>query len=478
MADPRGDATADPVRTAPFPAAWVGELVRSLGSASIGIWYLPDVSTDEMWWSQSLYDMTGYTPDELPARPQSCLSLAAAEDREGMTARLANLKSMQEGGSYDSEFRMRSKDGTLHWYRCLVSIVPNPLTRSAAAVGMMRRIDGDRLNTRSELNLIQRALDVVLESIGFPVVLVTAAGRILQANAAAGLVLGRPSSLLPGRPLCELFPERADAPEFERNIREVATSGRTKRTRIHQNGRCWQIDLAPLHDDRTDVTRVAVLAQDITSLQSEHEQLLERERELAATLVREVNHRIKNHLQAVVGLLRRAVARRAPVGETIDLAVTQVLAIATVHDLLSQHGPSRVTIRELADGILTLTRNSAAIPIRLEPGTDEEICLSPVVSVPVALALAELLTNAIKHTTPDPDARIAIRWTALDSKLAVEIVNQPATLAPDAERGRAYGGIALARGLLARLPATLTLTQVGPAVAARITFGAGAWTIR
>ena len=284
MADPQGDATAALVRTAPIPAAWFEELVRSSGSASIGIWNLPDVSTDEMWWSQSLYAMTGYTPAELPARPQSCLSLAAAEDREGKKARLANLKITQERGSYDSEFRMRSKDGTLHWYRCLVSVVPNPLTQRAAAFGLMRRIDHDRLITRSELNLLQRALDVVLESIGFPVVLVTATGRILQANAAAGLVAGRPSSLLPGQPLCEQFPQRADAAEFERIVREVATSGRTKRFRIQQNGRCWQIDLAPLHDDRTDVTRVAVLAQDITSLQREHEQLLERERELAATL--------------------------------------------------------------------------------------------------------------------------------------------------------------------------------------------------
>jgi PAS domain S-box-containing protein len=470
--------TSESASAESFPRDWVECLLQCFDDSSIGISYRPDLSSDHMWWSPSLYEMLGYTPAEIPPSRQGYLALVVQDDRAGVISHLAEVDRSSANHTYDAEFRMRSRDGGVHWYRTVVSVTQNRRTKRPCVLAIVRRIDRDVVIARAELTLIQGALNVVLDNIGYPVVLVSADGNILQANMAASSVMGCPCATLQGKLLCEVFPEATDARVLNEQIRAVAASGVAKQVRIQQRQRFWQVDFAPLRDGSSETTRVVVLAQDITSLQREHEQLLQRERELTETLVREVNHRIKNHLQGLVGLLRRAASQGHSVAETIELAVAQTMAIAAVHGLLAEPGTGQLSVDALIKAIVTSLQSETEIPIETEFATSAgPLNLRQEISVPVALTLSETLTNAIKHTPPHPDARVTVRLTSGDSDVMIEIANSPATLGADAARARSNGGLALARALLSRVPGTLALSQAGSSVVARLVLEAAACTI-
>lgn len=467
---PTAIAAVDSPPSMAFPSAWVDTLLRDLGASSVASWYRPDVTDERMWWSPALYAMLGYTPEELPPSAANYVMLVAPAERKDLAARMATMDATRKNLTYDAEFRMLSRDGSLHWCRCMLSAIHDPCTGRTAVFALIRRFDPDSTIVRSELNLIQGTLNIVLDSIGYPVVLTTAGGRIIQANKATAAVTGRSGAALPGMMLCEVFPDAMEAPAFNARICAVAAAGAPQQCRIRARGRSWQVNFAPLREEGGGITRVVVLAEDITTLQDEHEQVLQRERALTDTLVREVNHRIKNHLQALVGLLRRASWRDGSAAETIDLAVAQTMTIATVHGLLSERGPKQLTLGVLTGGLVALLQGETSIPIdsSYDAGVESQY-LANALSVPVALTLSELVTNAIKHTRAEPNARVSVRLYRDGNDTVVEITNTPATLALDAERARGDGGLSLARALLARAPAAISLSQQGEAVVARLT---------
>jgi two-component sensor histidine kinase len=95
-------------------------------------------------------------------------------------------------------------------------------------------------------------------------------------------------------------------------------------------------------------------------------------------------------------------------------------------------------------------------------------------SIPIALTLNELLTNAIKHGSGD---RPALRSGVDDDVVKVAIANR-GRLPPGFDLARVPGGLSglgLARALLPRRSATLALEQQGDEVVARVSCDRPAW---
>jgi len=115
-------------------------------------------------------------------------------------------------------------------------------------------------------------------------------------------------------------------------------------------------------------------------------------------IVREVHHRIKNNLQGVVGLLTQHRDAEPQTAPALDGAISQLHAVAEVHDLLSHHTEERVNLHDLVRGICRL--NAAMCPHRIEARLRIEtaiLYLSASEAVPFALVLNELILNAINH---------------------------------------------------------------------------------
>jgi PAS domain S-box-containing protein len=150
--------------------------------------------------------------------------------------------------------------------------------------------------------------------------------------------------------------------------------------------------------------------QDITVRRAAEEQLnafADHQR----VLVREVNHRVKNNLAAIVEILdlEKDRALAAGRGEVVDVTsgiASRVRALASVHSLLSQSEWRPVRLLDLCDGILAgILNREGDGPARVAVGGDP-VHVDSVQANNLALVLNELGVNSVKHARR-PDGVIA-----------------------------------------------------------------------
>jgi two-component sensor histidine kinase len=115
-------------------------------------------------------------------------------------------------------------------------------------------------------------------------------------------------------------------------------------------------------------------------------------------LAQEIHHRVKNNLQTVASLLR--LQARAEDGvdprKALDDSVNRILAIAAVHEVLTEQREEEVDLGELLD------RLRAMLVQGLAAGKDVEARFQPVSlagnrATALALVFSELLQNALEH---------------------------------------------------------------------------------
>jgi two-component sensor histidine kinase/putative methionine-R-sulfoxide reductase with GAF domain len=118
---------------------------------------------------------------------------------------------------------------------------------------------------------------------------------------------------------------------------------------------------------------------------------------LRGVLAQEIHHRVKNNLQTVASLLRlQARAEGVDPREALEHSVNRILAIAAVHESLTEHREEDVDLAELID------RLRAMLVQGLSAGRDVEARLEPVSlagtrATALALVFSELLQNALEH---------------------------------------------------------------------------------
>jgi two-component sensor histidine kinase len=115
-------------------------------------------------------------------------------------------------------------------------------------------------------------------------------------------------------------------------------------------------------------------------------------------LAQEIHHRVKNNLQTVASLLR--LQARAEDGvdprKALDDSVNRILAIAAVHEVLTEQREEEVDLGEL------LERLRAMLVQGLGAGKSVEAELEPVSlagnrATALALVFSELFQNALEH---------------------------------------------------------------------------------
>jgi hypothetical protein len=181
-----------------------------------------------------------------------------------------------------------------------------------------------------------------------------------------------------------------------------------------------------------------------------------------------VHHRIKNNLQGVAGLMQQIAQRRPEVAAVIAEAVGQVQAIAQVYGLqVGSTGPLRV--KSVVDAIAASVERQFGRSVVLDVlGAAHRWALPEAESIPIALTVNELLTNAHKHGSGG-EVRCTIVCSDADVRIRIE---NPGRLPEGFDLARVPGGVSglgLVRALLPRRSAALTLTQQGDTVVAAVT---------
>ena len=152
-------------------------------------------------------------------------------------------------------------------------------------------------------------------------------------------------------------------------------------------------------DDGAEKFRLLALADISHRIHSDQGDLEQKIRQ-KDTLLRELQHRVKNNLQMVTALLRLE-ARNLPddaAGERFDRLAGRVSALALLYDLLSGETPSDsidlgVYLSQVASAVM---KAHATEGVRLDMKVDTWP-VSINVAMPAGLVVNELLTNALKH---------------------------------------------------------------------------------
>lgn len=145
---------------------------------------------------------------------------------------------------------------------------------------------------------------------------------------------------------------------------------------------------------------------DISEAKITQESQLRREHLLRSTLVREINHRVKNSLQGLIGIMRMHESRQPYPTPLLEQCVSQLMAVAVSFGLASKHGDARILLCEMVGDIAKSVEqvSQRRIEVQLLPGvTNAPIALSEQHSANISLVINELIFNAIKHSAEPPD---------------------------------------------------------------------------
>ena len=202
-----------------------------------------------------------------------------------------------------------------------------------------------------------------------------------------------------------------------------------------------------------------VLVRDVTELRRRDRQILGKD-----ATIREIHHRVKNNLQTVAALLRLQ-ARRVELPQAraaLEESVRRVSSIAVVHEALSQTLEGEVAFDDVADRVLAMCAEVAAPEAQVTVRRDGSFGPLPgEVATALAMALTELVQNAVEHGYPDRGSgRIDVAPLREGGVLVLQVrddgVGLPAAFDADAS---ARLGLSIVRTLVeGELRGTLALT--------------------
>ena len=145
----------------------------------------------------------------------------------------------------------------------------------------------------------------------------------------------------------------------------------------------------PAAEDRCTV----IVVKDVTDLREHQKELLSKD-----VIIKEINHRVKNNLQIVTSVLRLQ-GRRAgnfAVTEALADAQARIEVIAAIHDSLSREGATNVDFDALVVSLLGLIRHDGVALETVVGGSFGT--LNSRIATPLAMAVSELIHNAVKHS--------------------------------------------------------------------------------
>src|SRR6266540_644652 len=140
---------------------------------------------------------------------------------------------------------------------------------------------------------------------------------------------------------------------------------------------------------------------------------------MRGVLAQEIHHRVKNNLQTVASLLRlQARDAHADPRKALEDSVNRVLAIAAVHEVLTQRHDEEVELQELFNRLRGMLVHDLAAGKRVE-AVLEQISLAGSRATALALVFSELLQNALEHGGDD----VRIELTRRDGDVVLAIAD-------------------------------------------------------
>jgi len=217
----------------------------------------------------------------------------------------------------------------------------------------------------------------------------------------------------------------------------VVTGRAPWRTDIEARGVTVSLRTIPIRN-RGERVGAIVLCRDVTEVRHQERELLTKD-----ATIREIHHRVKNNLQTVASLLRIQARRTHSdvARDALGQAMRRVAAIAVVHDTLSEGLNQNVDFDVVFDRVLMLIAEVASSHnTTVHPkSTGSFGTLPSEYATPLALALTELVTNAVEHGLEGrADGEVEIVAKRTDELLRVKVRDNGVGL-PEGKVGSGLG---------------------------------------
>jgi PAS domain S-box-containing protein len=407
------------------------------------------------------------------------MSIVATPEADHPLRRADFLQRLQDGQAETFECRLKGRDGREFW------VVGNAVRTGHGDSGgeiTIALLDIER-RRQAEVRIAQAqaSLQRVIETAPLAIALFDARTlRVQQLNQTAASFFGKPIAEVQGARLEDSAPP-PQAAALRLWLSDAAEAGAARQYEWRESsgdggaeagasegssGRVWDCRIAALDDGSASGAQLLLVASDVTEQRAAERARLQAAITQREVLVREVHHRIKNNLQGVAGLLQQNAARHPEMATLLSEAVSQVQAIAQVYGLqVGASGPLRAAslLRAIAQSVQRTFGRTIVVAVEGEvphmlPETE---------SIPIALTLNELFTNAIKH---GQGGDVSCQLGAQGEVLHISIGSR-AQLTQGFDFAQLRGGVSglgLVRALLPRRSASMALVQEGEQVVARL----------
>ena len=452
----------------------------SLRYANIGTWDW-DITTGALYWSEEIGHLFGYGETVPETTYENFLKAIHPDDRQRVMD--AVNACVQRNEPYEIEHRVVWPDGRVRWL-----LERGGVTRSAGGeplrmLGVVQDITerNQAAKALTESEELFREFAENTEDVFW--VRDLRSNRMIYANPAYEKIWGRPCAALLANPLDFLDAVHPDdlngvregmlrqqrGEFFNRDYRIIRTDGQIRWVHVHA---------FPIRNSAGVVYRIGGLARDITRQQELDADRFRHERAQIQTLVREVHHRIKNHLQGVVGLLDEHASRFPVTAPLLNNAIMQIRSIALAHGLQGQGMDAELHLCEIvpavAQSVAASLNTAAAIETRID--MDWSLRIAETDTVPLALIFNELLINCLKHRPPDSANRPVRLHLHEQQGIGRVMFTCPGARLPesfDFEQGVGLGtGLGLVKSLLPREGVTLTYRNEPDGVCCEMTLRA------
>jgi len=186
----------------------------------------------------------------------------------------------------------------------------------------------------------------ILESAIDAIVTMDHEGRIIEWNAAADEMFGCPREQAVGRMLGDMIIPERDREQHREGLKRFMETGvgrilgrRVETIAQRSNGSEFPVELSVTRIGASDPPRFTGFIRDITERAR-----AERQRRL---MTRELDHRVKNNLFAVMAILTESARRTDSIDALVESVSGRLHALARLHDLLARHSWERAELGEL-----------------------------------------------------------------------------------------------------------------------------------
>ncbi|MBL8328440.1 MAG: PAS domain S-box protein [Rubrivivax sp.] len=444
-----------------------------LDSVLVGIVTVGDQGIE--WMNRSARRMFAGELEDFVGAP---IGTVATHEADHPLLRTDWLQRLADGESEIFECRLKARDGRQFWVVGNAVATPRDLAVGRQVTFALLDIEARR-QAEVRISGARASLQRLIETAPLAIALFDATTlQIVESNQAAEAFFGRPAQALLGASPEGCFADADQAAALRASLdlaRETPEGVRREITRPASQGAGTQrwdtrfVNLSEPGSRQPEAGQVLLVASDVTELRLAEQARLDAAIAQREMLVKEVHHRIKNNLQGVAGLLQQTAQRRPEVQLELQEAIGQVQAIAQVYGLqVGAAGPLDLV------GVLSAVAGSVqrglhhVIEVTLEQPVAVRWMLPEGESIPLALTLNELLTNAVKH---GDQRAVRCKVQARSEDVLIEISNG-GQLPPGFDlklTPTGMYGLGLVRALLPRRAATLDLHGQDDRVVAALT---------